>query len=73
MLGIRLIKADDFEMWLLSLEVLGESLYKVRLSVLSHTALDVSVVSALPFVVIPLLSCMHVYNVSFFHRENPSS
>jgi len=27
--GIKLIQADDFETWILSVEVLGESLYKV--------------------------------------------
>ena len=28
-LGIKLLKADDFQTWLLSIEVMGESLYKV--------------------------------------------
>ena len=28
-LGIQLLKADDFETWFLSIQVLGESLYKV--------------------------------------------
>jgi len=27
--GIKLLKADDFETWILSLQVMGESLYKV--------------------------------------------
>jgi hypothetical protein len=31
-LGINLIDADNFERWFLELEVLGESLYKVRVS-----------------------------------------
>lgn len=28
--GIKLVKADDYDTWLLSLEVLGNSLYAVR-------------------------------------------
>lgn len=28
--GISLLEADDFQTWLLSIEVLGESVYKVR-------------------------------------------
>jgi hypothetical protein len=30
--GITLVKADDFETWYFTIEVMGESLYKVRLS-----------------------------------------
>lgn len=29
MLGVTLLKADDFETWYLGLEVLGESVYRV--------------------------------------------
>ena len=28
--GVTLIKADDFETWILGLEVLGDTVYKVR-------------------------------------------
>ena len=28
--GIKLVQADDFEKWIFSIEVMGESLYKVR-------------------------------------------
>ena len=30
-IGIKLVQADDFEKWIFSIEVMGESLYKVRL------------------------------------------
>ena len=38
--GIALLQADDFETWLLSLEVLGESVYEVRVALASPERLS---------------------------------
>ena len=36
--GIKLVKADDFETWWFTIEVMGESLYKVSGSLAFHNA-----------------------------------